>query len=55
MSKNYIWVINPKGLRVEIDEDRWSELSKKGFYKVGASYKEPGKTENEDCLGVEEV
>ncbi len=36
MNKSWIRLINPKGKIVEVDEDRWPELSKKGYVKLGS-------------------
>jgi glycosyltransferase involved in cell wall biosynthesis/ubiquinone/menaquinone biosynthesis C-methylase UbiE len=35
--KNYIWVLNPHGVMVEVDEKRWSELEKQGFKRNESS------------------
>lgn len=50
MSKIFIEVINPKGVQVTIDEERWPELSRKGYKRAGDSYigsKEKKEEENE--------
>jgi len=34
MKTAWIFVVNPKGITVEVSEDRWPELSKKGYLKA---------------------
>jgi len=55
MSHIYIEVVNPKGLQVTIDESRWTELSKKGYQKVGNSFTQPHIVEDGEFLDVEEI